>query len=223
MKTIKLYLAFLLIIGIAFNANCQFNYNSVTPSFSIGQTDATVDGIGIGTWPTNTATNARLHVNNFYTSLPTGGLNGLLFRTDGDSTVLNRWQMFTGTTAANASEKGMIFCDKDSLNFSIQATTKDLTFHTRPLGATGVGTERMRIVGVTHPLHNANAITTYIVREGYVGIGTLTPKAKLEIANGDIAVVAIGKDIMLNAANGNKFYCITIDNMNNFNTKGGYL
>ena len=220
MKTKKIILLLAFIV-IFINVKAQFQPTPGTTNF--GSTIASIDGIGIGTWPANTATNARLHVNNFFTNSPTGGLNGLLFRTDGDSTVINRWQMFTGTTAANASEKGMIFCDKDSLNFSIQATTKDLTFHTRPLSATGVGTERMRIVGVTHPLHNANAITTYIVREGYVGIGTLTPKAKLEIANGDIAVVAIGKDIMLNAANGNKFYCITIDNMNNFNTKGGYL
>ena len=50
-----------------------------------------------------------------------------------------------------------------------------------------------------------------------------TRRAKLKAADGGIAVTAIGSDIMLNAANGNKFYCITIDIMNNFNTKGEYL
>ncbi len=48
MKT-KIYLLFLILLGIAFKANCQFNFNTFPPWHSIGQTDSTVAGIGIGT------------------------------------------------------------------------------------------------------------------------------------------------------------------------------
>ncbi|MFH2143905.1 MAG: hypothetical protein ABIJ97_15885 [Bacteroidota bacterium] len=54
---------------------------------------------------------------------------------------------------------------------------------------------------------------------GYVGIGTTTPKAKLEVANGDIAVTAIGSGIILKATNGENFYRITVDNKGKLSTK----
>ena len=77
-----------------------------------------------------------------------------------------------------------------------------MTFFTLPITANTVGTERMRIVGET----------------GFVGIGTPTPKAKLEVANGDIAVTAVGSGIILKANNGENFYRITVDNTGKINT-----
>ncbi|MGZ3920247.1 MAG: hypothetical protein ACXVNM_08200 [Bacteroidia bacterium] len=59
-------------------------------------------------------TNARLHVNNFFTANPGGPLNGLLFRTEGSNAVNNNWQLFTGPTSATTVEKFRI----SSLAFS---------------------------------------------------------------------------------------------------------
>ena len=57
-----------------------------------------------------------------------------------------------------------------------------------------------------------------IAANGFVGIGTPTPKAKLEVANGDIAVTAVGSGIILKANNGENFYRITVDNTGKINT-----
>ena len=136
----------------------------------------TVTGVGIGT---NTTINSAFQIDGNTISIPTGEV----FRTIGLATSTNAWRMFTG--AGNGTEKGMIFCNADSLNFSIQASVKDLTFHTRPIVANSVGTERMRIVGVNRTLHPANAITTYPVIAGNVGIGTANPTSMLQIG-GDV-------------------------------------
>jgi len=132
---------------------------------------------------------------------------GEVFRTNGPSTGLNAWRLFTG--ADNGTEKGMLFnygnnpIAADQTNFSIQASARDMTFFTLPITANTVGTERMRIVGET----------------GFIGIETPTPKAKLEVANGDIAVTAIGSGIILKATNGENFYRVTVDNTGNLTTE----
>ena len=135
-------------------------------------------------------------------------LPGELFRTDGPSNGLNAWRLWTGNApdvppdGSPSFEKGMIFnygnnpVVADQTNFSIQASARDMTFFTLPITANTVGTERVRIVGET----------------GFVGIGTPTPKARLEVANGDIAVTAIGSGIILKATNGENFYRVTVDN-----------
>jgi len=58
-----------------------------------------------------------------------------------------------------------------------------------------------------------------IAANGFVGIGTPTPKAKLEVANGDIAVTAIGSGIILKANNGENYYRVTVDNTGNLTTE----
>jgi len=58
-----------------------------------------------------------------------------------------------------------------------------------------------------------------IVANGYIGIGTKIPKAKLEVADGDIAVTSIGKGIILKATNGENYYRITVDNRGKLNTE----
>ena len=112
--------------------------------------------------------------------------SGEVFRTDGPSLNFNAWRLFTGSInnpQDPAYEKGMIFnwgnnpTIEDHSNFSIQASMRDMTFHTQPKNIDGIGKERMRIVGVPRFFGSAN----YIVRDGNVGIGTKNPLAKLHI------------------------------------------
>ena len=99
---------------------------------------------------------------------------GEVFRTNGPSTNLNAWRLWTGGQDATnpASEKGMIFnygnnpVGIDQPNFSIQATARDMTFHTGTLNPDGVALERMRIRA-----------------DGMVGIGTSIPIGRLDVTN----------------------------------------
>ena len=70
-----------------------------------GRTTNTVPSIGIGFFPSQASILARLEVNNFLCTTPSGSLNGLLFRTDGDQAVDNRWQLFTGTSSTAQTER----------------------------------------------------------------------------------------------------------------------
>ena len=113
---------------------------------------------------------------------------GEVFRTDCFAEENTFWRL-----QRNATEMGTIFSratggelvgvgdvpiDRD--NFSIQATTRDITFHTLP-PFIDMGHERMRIVGVHRTLYLSNAITTYHVIPGNVGIGNNSPVAMLQI------------------------------------------
>ena len=64
-------------------------------------------------------------------------------------------------------------------------------------------------------IHNINGAKNDV----NVGIGTNSPKAKLEVANGDIAVTSIGKGIILKATNGENYYRITVDNTGKLSTE----
>src|ERR1700741_1586424 len=144
MKLKSICMAFLL-TGSSYLTHAQFNFNAIGPPFSEGQTVPTVQTIGIGNWPVNTATNARLHASNYYCAAPNGTFDGFMFRTDAKRNVRSRWQMFTGTPAGgNLNEKGVLFTDpatptqtifgwglplvvNQSFNhFSVQATQGDL-------------------------------------------------------------------------------------------------
>lgn len=72
---------------------------------NFGRTTSAITSVGVGAFPTTTEFQARMHVNNFYCFSPSGSLNGRLFRTDGDQSVLNTWQMFSGTSATSQSER----------------------------------------------------------------------------------------------------------------------
>ncbi|MEI8203496.1 MAG: hypothetical protein WCH34_10820 [Bacteroidota bacterium] len=153
-------------------------------------TSGTILGIGIGS---NTSINSTFQIDGNTVNTPTGEV----FRTYGPSTNLNAWRLLTGTTTP--AEMGMIFnygnnsVVADRTNYSLQASTSDMTFHTLPLDVNTVGTKRMRIVGVTTRWVNSS---NYVTREGNIGIGTAsvfkTRKAKPEIADGGNAFAFIG-------------------------------
>jgi hypothetical protein len=54
-----------------------------------------------------------------------------------------------------------------------------------------------------------------IEANGNVGIGTRTPKAKIEVAEGDVYVSDATKGIILKSPNGN-CWRVTVDNIGNF-------
>ena len=127
------------IIGTTQNNPLNFITNSAQRMFIQNGTGTTAGFIGIGN-NFNTPLNL-LHLNDFPTNI------GLLFRTDGNSTVDNKWQFFTGTTNANVTEKGIFYTSPNSTNggyvvpgnintpnnhFNIQATQGDIIF--RSLG-----------------------------------------------------------------------------------------
>ncbi|MFH2095328.1 MAG: tail fiber domain-containing protein, partial [Bacteroidota bacterium] len=146
---------------------------------------------------------------------------GEVFRTDGPSTYLNTWRLRTGgqTGGPAATEKGMIFnygnnpVVPDQANFSVQATEKDLTFHTGASDASGVAQERMRIMA-----------------NGHVGIGTDNPISMLHIKSNygncnivleslsgfqwDMSAVNTGPLTIYNVASATN--AMTILNTNNF-------
>ena len=70
-----------------------------------GETTTPISAFGIGNFGGASDFAARLHINNFFCNSPSGGLNGLLFRTDGDRTVDNRWSIFSGTSASSQTER----------------------------------------------------------------------------------------------------------------------
>jgi len=154
---------------------------------NLGGTVNDIKAIGVGNFiDFNSHPDAALHVNtNFLT--PTAGIGlffgpGEVFRTDGPSTNLNAWRLFTG--AGNGTEKGMIFnygnnpTVADQTNFSLQASVSDMSFYTLPITANTVGTERMRIVGVNR-WQGFPIFAT--VRAGNVGIGNTNPLSMLQI------------------------------------------
>jgi len=87
--------------AICISTQAQFQLQG----FNLGETTTNMRAIHIGNVAADAQIAARLHVNNFACSLPAGALNGFLFRTDGDRTVENRWQLFTGSSATTQFER----------------------------------------------------------------------------------------------------------------------
>jgi hypothetical protein len=93
---------------------------------TIGRTLPPFVGIGIGQFPTVPSLNARLHVNNFLLGAPNGPLNGFLFRTDGDQSVVNQWQLFTGTSATAQTLRFRLFVPANDSCVIVKSTTSSL-------------------------------------------------------------------------------------------------
>ncbi|MCE3294967.1 MAG: hypothetical protein K0R65_681 [Crocinitomicaceae bacterium] len=149
-----------------FNLNAQFTLNGT----NYGETVATMRGIGIGNFSSNgaTATNARFHINNFYCNQPNGPLNGLLFRSDGNNSVANTWDMFTGSNANNVTAKFRISVLSTAGNEEVRLGTvhnKNMHFMTANLN-------RVTILRGGGPLAQ---------RPGYIGFNNENPNFHLDI------------------------------------------
>lgn len=168
MKTKLLLCAFLLCFFAPQITKAQFQFNTG----NYGQTTTAIRGIGIGDFSTAgvTSTSARLHINNFFCNLPTGALNGLLFRTDGSNAVENRWQLYTGATNAALTEKFRLYVPASSDNVFLRSTVDgaNMQFQTSVLGT---GFTRM-------------VITDGL--DGFVGIGNsfTAPQSQLHLNDG---------------------------------------
>ncbi len=143
-----------------------------------------IKAIGVGDFTGfNSHPDAALHINtNFLTPTAHVGLfftPGEVFRTDCPAGLNTWWRLMR-----NGAEVGNIFSNAtagiNGNNFSIQASTHDITFHTQPI-ISGTGMERMRIVGVNRTLFAPNAVTTYPVTEGNTGIGNASPLSRLQV------------------------------------------
>jgi hypothetical protein len=124
MKKLKQKIIIVCLLSVPIMANAQFNIIG-----TIGRTQnlaPNITGVGIGFFPTVPSLNARLHVNNFLLGAPAGLLNGFLFRTDGNSAVVNQWQLFTGATNLTTTEKFKLFVPANDSCVVVKSTTAEL-------------------------------------------------------------------------------------------------
>jgi hypothetical protein len=99
----KQTLFYLIIFAISGHQTAA-QWNTFNANF--GRTNLGIQSIAVGTFANTSDFQARLHVNNFYCNQPASvSLNGRLFRTDGDQSVVNSWQLFTGSSALNQTER----------------------------------------------------------------------------------------------------------------------
>lgn len=85
--------------------------------------------IGMGNnLPNNFIPQARLHLLQF----GTGTVNADMFRTDGNQSVVNQWQLFTGANANALTQKFRLFVPANSVNSVLEASQANsrITFNT---------------------------------------------------------------------------------------------
>ena len=98
----KQFLIIMVSCAISIHMQAQFQLQAS----NLGETTTTQQAISVGSVAANADIKARLHVNNFFCNTPASPtFNGLLFRTDGDQAVNNRWQMFTGASSTAQTER----------------------------------------------------------------------------------------------------------------------
>ncbi|MBW7936813.1 MAG: hypothetical protein H3C71_06705, partial [Flavobacteriales bacterium] len=68
---------------------------------------------------------AKLHVNQFLLA-GNPATNGFLFRTDGNQSVVNQWQLFTGANATAQTERFRLFVPANDSTVTLQSTTSSL-------------------------------------------------------------------------------------------------
>lgn len=197
MKKIKLKFIMTLLAIIPNIAKAQWN---PIPPMSAGRTNASVEKIGVGNFLVNGDINAKLHINQFLLA-PNPATSGLLFRTDGNQSVINQWQMFTGTTATNTTEKFSLFIPSNSNEAVLQTTQNGaMRFNTNGLN------ERMRIhstqagipdglvrVGATDGVGNVLSTGTRFMVVGSVqSVNTINNSVVAEFRNGFNQVSSTG-------------------------------
>ena len=130
---------FFLSCCISFQVNAQFQIESTF----FGETTSNMRAISVGNVTNPNQILARFHLNNFRCNSPAlAPFNGSLFRTDGDQSVVNRWQLFTGTTADAQTERFRLYSDIGATPFiGLQSLSNGLRFET------GGAFPRMRING----------------------------------------------------------------------------
>jgi len=101
MKKIKNSILFLVALIQSIVVQSQF---IIGPGTLYGSTTTPMQKIGVGNFPANGDVLAKLHLNQFRLNA-NAATNGFLFRTDGDQSVVNRWQMFTGTSSTSQTER----------------------------------------------------------------------------------------------------------------------
>jgi hypothetical protein len=123
MKIIQLLLCTL----ISLSGLCQWQLQSA----NFGETTLPITAIHIGNVTADSQIAARLHVNNFRCNLPAGGLNGRLFRTDGDQNRVATWQLFTGTSADAQFERFRLYSEPLPAPYiGLQSLSNGLRFET---------------------------------------------------------------------------------------------
>ena len=182
-KTTNKWIVALALVFQTYFVNAQFNQTTIAGT-NLGRTNANIATIGIGNF--TVVPSARLHVNNFYCSQPNGTLNGFLFRTDGNNNVENKWQIFTGTNAGNATEKFKLYVPSGTSHTVLQTSQNggNLMFNTGGAitrmvimdGGTGAGAGHVGIGnGLPQPtsrlhIHNNIAPTTSTPQVNYLQI-----------------------------------------------------
>ena len=94
-----------LIIVIFCSLSLRFVAQVQMQGTNLGETTTAIRALSIGSVSVDSDIDARLHINNFFCNTPGGGLNGFLFRSDGDQEVDNRWQLFTGSSSTSQTER----------------------------------------------------------------------------------------------------------------------
>jgi len=107
MKKIVKSIILLMAILLSKDIQSQFTFG---PGNLYGITTTAIQKIGIGNFPANGDVSAKLHLNHFRLNA-NAVTNGFLFRTDGDQAVVNRWQMFTGTSSTIQTERYRLWTD----------------------------------------------------------------------------------------------------------------
>ena len=190
-KKILVTVVFIVILFIQGNwAKAQFTpVNYLNSRF--GQTVANgpnqntwIRSIGIGNFTNppgglpSDETHAFLHVNSNYLLLPQNGSIaslGEVFRTDCPANQSTYWRMWRGFKSVGDIFSQYSLNDIENDNFSMQATVRDITFHTQPFDVNIIGEERMRIVGKEHSFEGIDILP------GNVGIGTKHPTQKIDV------------------------------------------
>jgi hypothetical protein len=175
MKRIILLSTLIYFTVLSHSIKAQTPINSYTDASNTDCSFPLVDGytydrvrsIGIGAFlpnPNPSGTRARLHVRNDALACKFGAFDGKLFRTDGNKNTNNTWQMFTG--AGNvASGYNEVF------RLDVPASTSDFVLQS----SQATGNIKFNTGGA-----NFRAIIT---SAGAVGVNTLTPGNRVEIAS----------------------------------------
>lgn len=200
------------LLSIPVIANAQFG---IIPGGVVGRTNAAIQKIGVGNFPNNASVQAKLHVSQFLLA-NNPATNGLLFRTDGNSNVVNKWQMFTGTTVANATQKGVLFTTPDNSqlgtatqmngliminqafnHFNVQSTLGDLVLRAHGFNLrapnTPLNTPQAEVMRVTRTNYTPNAID-----EGRVSISRQSNGGEIVFP---LAMLHIGVPLNINNFN----------------------